>query len=323
MEPETLPLFLHPEALFDALYERHELGTGDYLPISGPWSAKALVAGGLHLASGTARLRAECPAEGVLRLRWNPAGEVAESVTEKLGLIELPDKSHSGRREITSAEATLQASAMRFVIDNRTGRWQVNRDGTPLLAPAEGSPRFSPEPPTFGAGNRFLVEFQRQGEERFFGLGGRIAQPDRTGSSADMYAMKVGLYSGDYGGFPIPLVLSTRGYAVFLNNPWPHVYFDLARADPSRWWIHAPGGELDLFVIDGPEFADIVRRFTSLVGRIPHPKRWWLGFWVSALAFSSAEEVEDVARRLRDEDYPADAVVLDGPWRGGPDFLKL
>lgn len=171
-----------------------------------------------------------------------------------------------------------------------------------------GGPRFH--------GDAFLAAFRLQAED-LFGMGGRIARPNRRGSTADMFAMKVGLCQGDYGGFPMPFFISTKGYGVFLNNPWPHVYFDLGQTRPDQWWVHGPGGEFDLFVIAGPTFAQIVSRFTELVGRIPLPRRWWLGFWTSALAFASAQEVENVALRLRREGYPCDALVIDGPWRGG------
>jgi len=33
-------------------------------------------------------------------------------------------------------------------------------------------------------------------------------RPNRTGHGADMFAIKAGLYSGDYGGFPVPFFLS-------------------------------------------------------------------------------------------------------------------
>ncbi|MBO4323186.1 MAG: hypothetical protein J5836_00845, partial [Clostridia bacterium] len=46
------------------------------------------------------------------------------------------------------------------------------------------------------------------------------------------------------------------------------------------------------------------------------------GYWCSSLSFDSAKgAVEDMAR-MRKEGYPCDAIVIDGPWRGGPNFVK-
>jgi alpha-glucosidase (family GH31 glycosyl hydrolase) len=147
-------------------------------------------------------------------------------------------------------------------------------------------------------------------------------RPDRTGVFADMYSVKAGRHSGDYGGFPVPFFLSTRGYGVFVNNPWPHVYFDMGRTHPDEWFVHAPGGDCDIFVIRGPEFADILRRFTDLAGRLPPPRRWWMGLWSGSLSLTRVSEILDMARRFRAEKLPCDVAQIDGNWRGGPEFLQ-
>lgn len=72
--------------------------------------------------------------------------------------------------------------------------------------------------------------------------------PDRTGGTIDIFNVKVGLEQGDYGGCPIPYFISTNGYGLFFNNPWPHVYFDMGSTFEQEWFLHAPGGDFDMFV---------------------------------------------------------------------------
>jgi len=280
----NLKLELHPESLFDAPYEEHTIDVSGYR------------------ADPAAALRAQNVGDGILRLRF----QTGASVTEQLGLLAIPASNGQG-------------SGLRLVAG--ADGFRVTDDAGNLLVQNIGGVRFGSEPGEF-SGRRFLANFSLGADEHVFGFGGRVRPPDRRGGSCDVFAMKVGKLTGDYGGFPLPWFISTRGYGVFLNNPWPHVYFDMGKTQADQWFVHAPGGEFDMFVVRGPQFADIVRRFTTLVGRVPFPRKWWFGFWVSALSFSSTKEVIGVARRLRSEGYPADAIVLDGPWRGGPEFLK-
>lgn len=319
-EVAQLTMRLHPDALFDSPYQNVTLDPAPYRAWPRDLRPGNATPNAVDLTGSGGRLRVEVCAPWLLRLRFVPGTAVGPSVTEQLGLLKVPAVAGPWSQQRVAGEFTVRTSELEFVLDEATNNWRVRGpDGQLLLECVSGGPRFSPEPAEYG-GHRFLAGF-RLGEENIFGLGGRIARPNRRGSTADMFAMEVGRLSGDYGGFPIPFFLSTKGYGVFLNNPWPHVYFDIGATRPDQWWLHAPGGEFDMFIIAGPALPQIVSRFTELVGRIPHPQRWWLGFWTSALAFSSTAEMEAVAHRLRLENYPCDALVVDGPWRGGPNFL--
>lgn len=312
--------YLHPEALYDVPYEAVELDTGPYQPLSGAWSATASDERGVDLVTTAgARARIDAVGEHVLRLRLVPAGKPGPSLPEELGLVDTagsPTTVTVVDRPDGWGLATAAAS-LHFDGDGNL----LFTAGDEVLTRSQGPVRFSEEAPEFARGHRFLADFEL-GDERILGFGGRILPPDRTHTTCDLFAMKVGAHSGDYGGFPQPWFLSTRGYGVFLCNPWPHVYFDMGRSDPGRWWLHAPGGECDLFFVHGPNIRDIVRRFTALVGRVPPPERWQLGYWCSSLSFKHADEVLAYARRFRRAGLPLAAMVLDGPWRGGPEFLE-
>lgn len=318
LDRDRLTLRLHPEALFDQKYHDHELDPKAYRRMRGRWHLRR--ARGLDFAAGKARLLAEGVGDGVMRIRCFANGSFRQSTTERLGLLSVPPATRL-EPEQSTAIVSARHGCMAFQCDLQTGNWSVaGRTGT-IVSIRGGGIRFAGGPGEVGAHPRFLAAFDLpQGE--VFGGGGRVAPFSRRGSTMDMYAVKTGARPGDYGGFPIPILVWPNGTALFLNNPWPHVYFDVGASDPTQWWVHAPGGDCDWFVIDGGDMPGLLRRFSAIVGRMPFPKKWWLGFWTSALAFSSADEVENVGRRLRSEGYPCDALVIDGPWRGGPEFLK-
>jgi len=80
--------------------------------------------------------------------------------------------------------------------------------------------------------------------------------------------------------YPIPLLLSTgrRGhaYGVFYDNVH-ELRFDLAKSVSDEVRCDSPGGEIDLYVIDGPRLAQVVERYTGLTGRPSLPPLWALG----------------------------------------------
>ncbi len=318
MPANVVELLIHPDALMPDQHAKVPLDLAPYRALDGLQVAQT-TARSVTLASARGQMEISCPAEGMLRVRATP-GVLSASVTERLGLVQVPGDPVSFGTSQKDGRLTVQAGGMTAEVDLASGAFSVRDPSGQEVLANRGGLRFSDQPGEY-SGHRSFAAFRLDPDERLFGFGGRIMKPDRTGLWADLFAVKAGLYSGDYGGFPVPFMLSSRGYGVFCNNPWPHLYFDLGRTDPGEWWAHAPGGDCDWFVLAGPEFSDLMQRFTSLVGRLPPPRRWWLGFWGGTLSLSTADQVLDSCRRFRAEGLPIDAVHIDGNWRGGPQFL--
>ncbi|WFB34996.1 glycoside hydrolase family 31 protein [Kiritimatiellota bacterium B12222] len=318
---------LHPDALYDDLYEQAEVDISSYMPLGGTFTTEADDQG-VTLASENACIRIDAWAEGIVRLRVNPThSSPVSSPTEEFGLLEPRPEipSFSTREEGTLF--ILETSLLSLRIDTVTG-------GVELLRSASGTDNLFTESmlkSVPGTGLRFdnsdadtpafYAEFEHA-DEAFHGFGGRIAPPNRTGQTVDIFSVKTGKRSGDYGGFPLPYFISSKGYGFFLNNPWPHVYFDMAKSATDRWSVHSPGGPCDIFFMAGPTQSDVVKRFTSIVGRPSSPARWLMGFWCCSLGFASGEQAIKDAKQLRRENYPCDVFVFDGPWRSGLNFIN-
>lgn len=67
--------------------------------------------------------------------------------------------------------------------------------------------------------------------------------------------------------------------------------------------------------------SEIIERYTDITGRVPCCEKSIFGFWCSSIGFEEDREVIDNIERLHCEGYPCDVAVVDGPWRGGKDFL--
>ncbi|HAU38727.1 MAG TPA: hypothetical protein DCX07_13555 [Phycisphaerales bacterium] len=320
--PETArrrTLHLHPDDLYDRPYETVELDLRPYAAIT-PSQPARTADHGLTIPTANGALQVSA-VEGLMRLRWCKHPKASpRSTTEELGLIRFPASPEALALTQDDRRTQATSSAFQLTIDRTTGDITVaDRHGRTLWQTCDGGIRLDSTGDPQGR-PPFYIESVLPSDECVFGFGGRIMPIDRTGTSADIFSVKTGVRSGDYGGFPIPLFYSNRGYGFFLNNPWPHVYFDMGRSDPARWFVHAPGGDLDIVLIAGPDLPTMVRRWTAMVGRIPVVPRWMLGYWCSSLSFKTAEQAIADARRMRDEGYPTDVFVFDGPWRGGLAF---
>jgi alpha-glucosidase (family GH31 glycosyl hydrolase) len=154
-------------------------------------------------------------------------------------------------------------------------------------------------------------------DERFYGLGERSDAVQHRGARVESYVSdgpwiddNRALISSilpspgfrardDATYFPVPWVLSSRGYGLLVDND-ETAYHDLATPNrPDAWSIEvvgAPEGmmprlaptSLRFRVFAGPHPADVLRRFTAAVGRQPAPAAPWVfGPWYQGPALQA------------------------------------
>lgn len=319
-----LDTWQHPDSLYDEPYQPVPVEINSYQSLTGPLVVFEHDAQGVTLkGQDNMLLRMQFHDSHTARIRLGSLEHLkAASITEQLHLVQFLPAQQDCQWEQTAQYISIHTAHLTVRVHRHDTTISIHRhDGTRLLETAEPM-RWSLDQPAYG-GMCGLGVFHRLENEQYFGMGGRIVNPNRTGDHVDIFSMKAGIRSGDYGGFAVPFFISTRGYGVMLNNPWPHVYFDMGHSNPDQWFVHHPGGEFDLVLFDGPEFSDVMQRYSQVVGRIPIPPRWLLGMWYSSLTFRSADQAVADAQRLHQEGYPADVFVFDGPWRGGRDFASL
>lgn len=316
-------LKIHPDALYDSEYMDSLLETDDYvapeLVLKGEYRQEKGVT--VITASGHAIIIENC-FKNTLRLRISrPGACLDKTVTERLGLIKTDWRASHYDYKLEEGVITFSNARLTLVFDMNTNEFEFrSAEGKTLVKTKNGGARFSRFPAEY-SGMRSYTEFERIGEERYSGFGARIYKVDRTGESADIFAEKGGARVGDYGGFPIPYFISSAGYGFFFNNPWPHVYFDMAKTNANEWFMASPGGDYDIFVFCG-NTSEITESYAKIVGTNQFPKKWLMGYWCSSLSFERAQGAIDDMGRMRREGYPCEAIVIDGPWRGGVNFIR-
>jgi alpha-glucosidase len=260
-----------------------------------------------------ARLRIEAREPHIVRIWMKPAGDFTRQPS--LATEAAADTHSTLTRAERGDQVDVTTGPLEVTVSRATLAFEVRGSGggPALLADA----RIGAQP----GGAWTLTETLAAGEH-LFGLGqdnrdnGRL---DRRGIVRELWAgqqISSGNVTADY---PVPLLLSTgrdgHAYGVFFDNVH-RLRFDLGRARADRLRVEADGGEIDLYVLDGPRLADVIERYTGLTGRPSLPPLWALGYWQSKCTYYDWDALDEAYNQLTARGFPVDVMVIDADWPG-------
>ena len=124
------------------------------------------------------------------------------------------------------------------------------------------------------ATNSFGAIFSIGGSDRFYGLG--TASSKRLQLRGHGYRLWT-QYRGNFGfkganadweqtEGPIPLLISTGGWGVFVNTTWVH-YYDLGRYEANKAFFWGPGGQLDFYLLIGGTMPKQIELYSEITGK--------------------------------------------------------
>lgn len=152
--------------------------------------------------------------------------------------------------------------------------------------------------------------------EHFFGFGERTGHLDKLGRQLINWTTDPATGHGP-GTDPlyqaIPVFLALRPglvYGVFFNNTW-RSHFDMGVERPGVWQMEAEGGELDYYVVYGLTPEQVSEGLGTLLGTMPLPPRWALGYHHSRWGHATELMMRKLATEFRQRDLPCDAIHLD------------
>lgn len=159
--------------------------------------------------------------------------------------------------------------------------------------------------------------FRLSKNEKIFGTGERSVPLDRRG-------FKLPLYNGpnysygmntDYLNYSVPFILSSKGYAIFFDNP-SRGYLDIGKSHSDILEYGASSGELTFYIIPGKNVSEILKKYQNLVGKQPIPARWVFGNLMSRFGYRSQQQLTSIVQKMKEEKIPMDAVIIDLFWFG-------
>jgi alpha-glucosidase (family GH31 glycosyl hydrolase) len=181
------------------------------------------------------------------------------------------------------------------------------------------------------------IAFSASSEERFVGFGERGNAVNQAGNIIENYVAEGPYQDAEYPimnvlipppglrwrpdttYFPIPWLLSSRGYGVLLDND--EMSYHRLNND-GAWAVEVESAELRFRVFAGPRPADALERFSAAIGRQPHDYApWFFGPWVQS---DYNERIDE----LREDDVPTSVTATYthylpcGKHRGREDQLR-
>ena len=181
----------------------------------------------------------------------------------------------------------------------------------------------SPSPLVFAISNRRGAQVQRveidaatgtvsfaTGDSPLLGLGEGGPQFDRRGSTDSMVSGQGGYHLHTHGGrVPIPWIISTAGWAMFIHQPFGT--FDFTGSQ-SKFHSSDPNAALDIFFVHAPEPAIIMAEYATLTGHAEIPPLWSFGYQQSHRTLASREGILAEAKLFREKKLPCDALIYLG-----------
>ena len=261
----------------------------------------AAAAGRVHLAVAGAERWARGAADSI-------AGLSLDARTEKAAGIDLTVSASAGLRLCTTAGDTL--------LEGGDGRW-------------------------FGvSGKRWGFRFKTRPAMQFFGLGEKHAPFERSGRAywfwnADAWAdhpierVKSGDYDPDYLSVPYLIIKQANTYiGLLLDTPCPAfislrassaIENTVDASDPAaeEIFLGAENGAPSLHLLYGPSLAELTRRLQMLIGPVPLPPLWSLGYHQCRWGYRGAADLERLAERFERHRFPADGLWLDIDYMDG------
>jgi len=240
-------------------------------------------------------VKLELPDSGVARVRLS-TNNVPFSTNVSFTVVKTWPR--PPMRVIDGSPMIVSNSALRVGVAKTPFRLTfLKPDGTALLTDTN----------TLGLTTTGTANFSMPAGEQYYGLGLVLGKPlSYRGQTRTLYNARVGFQNGAMTDMAVPLVVSSKGYGLFVDNTYRQDW-DFNRSSNTQWRFRLSGGALDCYFI-----ADnVLDRYTQMTGRAPLPPRWTLGYMQSKFGYRNWGEVFAARDAFRSNGLPCDALVLD------------
>lgn len=158
-------------------------------------------------------------------------------------------------------------------------------------------------------------------DEHYYGFGEKAGSLERRSTTLSNWNSDIPAYHPDtdplYETIPFFYAIRTSGaYGIFLDNTYQS-FFDMGKENRGEYSFGAAGGELNYYFFNGPKPADIIRHFAALVGKMPLPPLYALGYQQSRWSYSPESRVREIAEKFRSKQIPCDVIYLDIDYMDG------
>lgn len=161
------------------------------------------------------------------------------------------------------------------------------------------------------------MAFELKKDEMIFGGGERALPLNRRGYKFNLYNQPNYAYGmgAENLNYSVPVFISNKGYGIFFDNG-SKGYADIGKKTSNLFEATFEASEINAFIIFGKTYQEILSSYHKLTGTQPLPPRWALGNLMSRFGYTSQEQVTTIAKQMKYEKIPVDAVIFDLFWFG-------
>ncbi|KAH8822696.1 alpha-glucosidase II [Flagelloscypha sp. PMI_526] len=161
------------------------------------------------------------------------------------------------------------------------------------------------------------LQFHLSVGEKIYGLGERFGPFIKNGQEVQMWNEDGGT-SSELTYKNVPFFISSRGYGVLVSNPG-FISFEVQSERTSRLNIALPFEGVPVYLIHGPTPAEILNKFTRLIGRPALPPPWTFGLWLTTSFTTDYDEktIDHFLSGMDERDIPLQTFHFDCFWMKG------
>ncbi len=289
------------------------IALGQWNSIGDVSSFKALSTREIEFVAENAKVRLTVLTDGIVRVRMTHQVDFAPDSSWAVIEKHWPDT----HPEIVDKpeKVTISAGQLSIVVSKRPLRISfLDNQGTVLNAdhPSKGMA---------WSGKEVRVWKTMPENEFYFGFGEKAGRLQKKFTSMTMWNSDIPAYGADTDPLyqTIPFFYGIRNgkaYGIFFDNTY-RSSFDMGKEARDQFSFGAEAGELNYYFFPGPSPADVLRKYTELVGTMPLPPRWSLGYQQCRWSYPSEKRVREIADGFRTRKIPCDVIYLDIDYMDG------
>ncbi len=152
-------------------------------------------------------------------------------------------------------------------------------------------------------------------DECFYGLGEKTRGLNKRGNVYTMWNSDIPAYTPTqdplYQSHPFFIGLyQGRGFGIFFDNSY-RSQFNFGAGTDQFFSFSADDGPMDYYFFYGPSLKKVLARYGQLVGNMPLPPKWSLGYQQCRWSYYPENEVMALANTFRAKQIPCDVIYLD------------
>jgi alpha-D-xyloside xylohydrolase len=161
--------------------------------------------------------------------------------------------------------------------------------------------------------DEWFVSLALDSNEPIYGLGEKFGYLNHRGELITSWNQDSLGVSAEASYKNVPFAWSPKGWGIFIHTP-ARVIHGVGYSPWSHrsYIVKVEDYNLDIFFIIGDTPQEIIERYTHLTGRTSVPPVWGYGTWMARAFYRTADELLDVAKKLRNRRLPSEVILLDG-----------